>query len=294
MKVRALAVALVVVLVAVASGGAQTEKIGQVSFPVSCAAAVQKPFERAVALLHSFWYLESLKAFTAITETDPECAIAHWGIAMSLWYQIWSPPSPANLKRGTEAIARAKTATSKTARDGDLIAAADAFFGNPDAADHRTRVLAYEKAMEAVAAKYPNEREVQLFYALALQAAADPKDKSYAKQKRSAELAEKVFAAEPDHPGAAHLIIHAYDYPELASRGIPAARRYAQFAPSVPHALHMPSHISVLLGMWPEVIQGNLVAAAAEKQRARLLRMRGPWQDCSTLASVATASSSVR
>jgi tetratricopeptide (TPR) repeat protein len=121
--------------------------------------------------------------------------------------------------------------------------------------------------MEQVAGQYPNDREVQLFYALALQAAADPKDKTYAKQKKSADLAERVFVAEPDHPGAAHIIIHAYDYPDLAKRGLPAAARYAQFAPSVPHALHMPSHIYVLLGMWPETIASNVQAAAAEKDR---------------------------
>ena len=270
MKRCVLALVAVVLVGTVCSAVAQpagTEKIGQVSFPVPCKPAVQKPFERAVALLHSFWYLESLKAFTAVTDADPDCAIGYWGAALSLWYQIWSPPSPANLKRSAELMAKAKAASVKTPRDRDLIAAADAFFSNSDTQDHRTRVVAYERAMEQVAGRYPNDREVQLFYALALQAAADPKDKTYSKQRKSAEIAEKVFTAEPDHPGAAHIIIHAYDYPELAKRGLPAAGRYAQFAPSVPHALHMPSHIYVLLGMWPEVIQGNLVAAAAEKQR---------------------------
>jgi tetratricopeptide (TPR) repeat protein len=271
MKTLALLAAIAVLLVATpplpaheAQGGA--EKIGRVTFPTSCSAAVQPSFERAVALLHSFWYLEAIKAFTAVTEADPACAMGYWGIAMSGWYQIWSPPSPANLKRGTDAIAKAQGAGARTPRERDWIAAAAAFFTNTER-DHPTRVLAYEKAMEQLSLRYPQDREAALFFALALQAAADPRDKTYARQRRSGELAEKVFAAEPDHPGAAHYIIHAYDYPGLATQGLHAAGRYAQFAPSVPHALHMPSHIYVLLGMWPEVIQGNVAAAAAEKAR---------------------------
>jgi hypothetical protein len=243
------------------------DRIGQVRFPISCSAAVQKPFERAVALLHSFWYLEAAKAFTAVTQADPDCAIAYWGLAMASWTQIWSPPPPAALKRGWEAVEKARAAGAKTARERDFVAAAEAFFKDADTRDHRTRALAYGAAMEQMAQKYPGDREVMAFYALSLQATADPKDKTYAAQKRSAEIAEKIFAAEPDHPGAAHYMIHGYDYPSLASQGLPAARRYAQFAPAVPHALHMPSHIYVLLGMWPETVQGNVVAAAAEKDR---------------------------
>lgn len=258
------------VLVASPSGpSAQTpnERIGQVSFPTSCAPAVQKPFERAVALLHSFWYIEAAKAFTAVTQTDPDCAIGYWGLAMSQWTQIWAPPQPAALKRGLEAIDKAKAANAKTARERDYIAAAEAFFKDADTLDHRTRAQAYGRAMEQVYAKYPNDREAAIFYALALQATADPHDKTYANQRKSAALAEKVFAAEPNHPGAAHYIIHAYDYPPVAKQGLGAAGRYAQFAPTVPHALHMPSHIYVLLGMWPETIQSNILAAAAEKDR---------------------------
>ncbi|HXJ84799.1 MAG TPA: hypothetical protein VMS64_39675 [Candidatus Methylomirabilis sp.] len=242
-------------------------RIGKVSFPTSCNPAVQQEFERAVALLHSFWYLESAKAFTAVVQADPDCAIGYWGIAMSLWYQIWSPPSPANLKRGAEAIDRAKAIGAKTPRERDYIAAADAFFHDADRVDHRARAALYEKAMEQVYIKYPQDAEAAAFYALALQATADPHDRTYAKQRRSAEIVEKIFIAQPDHPGAAHYMIHAYDYPTLAARAVPAAARYAQFAPSVPHALHMPSHTYVLLGMWPETIQSNVAAAAAEKDR---------------------------
>src|SRR5947208_1972944 len=243
------------------------ERIGQVSFPVSCAAAVQKPFERAVALLHSFWYLEAAKAFAQIAQADPDCAMAYWGLALTNWTQIWSPPPPPALKRGWEAVEKAKAASAKTSRERDFVAAAEVFFKDGDKVDHRTRALAYGRAMEAMAQRYPQDREVMAFYALSLQATADPKDKTYALQKRSGEIAEKIFAAEPDHPGAAHYMIHGYDYPALAPQALPAARRYAQFAPSVPHALHMPSHIYVLLGMWPETIKGNIAAAAAEKSR---------------------------
>ena len=243
------------------------EKIGQVTFPVSCAPAMQKPFERAVALLHSFWYLESAKAFAAIAQADPGCGMAYWGVAMSQWTQIWSPPTPAALKRGAEAMEKAKAAGAKTDRERDYIAAADLFFRDADKTNHRTRAAAYGKAMEQMYQRYPGDREVAIFYALSLQAVADPHDKIYANQRRSGEIAEKVLAVEPNHPGAAHYIIHAYDYPATAPQGLPAARRYAQFAPSVPHALHMPSHIYVLLGMWPETVKSNLVAAEAEKDR---------------------------
>ena len=243
------------------------EKIGQVTFPVSCAPAMQKPFERAVALLHSFWYLESAKAFAAIAQADPSCGMAYWGVALSQWTQIWSPPTPAALKRGAEAMEKAKAAGAKTDRERDYIAAADLFFRDADKTDHRTRAAAYGKAMEQMYQRYPGDREVAIFYALSLQAVADPHDKTYANQRRSGEIAEKVLAVEPNHPGAAHYIIHAYDYPATAPQGLPAARRYAQFAPSVPHALHMPSHIYVLLGMWPETVKSNLVAAEAEKDR---------------------------
>ena len=263
------AMTALVVAAWVATPRAQTasERIGQVTFATSCGAAVQKPFERGVALLHSFWYIEAAKAFTAVTQADPDCAIAYWGLAMSQWTQIWAPPQPAALKRGWDAVEKAKAASAKTPRERDFIAAAEAFFKDADTIDHRTRAQAYGRAMEQMYASYPQDREVAIFYALALQATADPHDKTYANQRKSAEIAEKVLAAEPNHPGAAHYIIHAYDYPPVARQGLAAASRYAQFAPSVPHALHMPSHTYVLLGMWTETILSNVAAAAAEKDR---------------------------
>src|SRR5438445_6576883 len=268
MKVSpSLAAVVVAGIVAASVVADEPEKIGQVRFAVSCRADVQKPFERAVALLHSFWYIEAAKAFTAVAQADPDCAMAYWGLAMSNWTQIWSPPPAAALKRGWDAVEKAKAANAKTPRERDFIAAAEAFFKDADKVDHRTRAQAYGRAMEQMYASYPQDREVAIFYALALQATADPHDKTYASQRKSAEIAEKVLAAEPNHPGAAHYIIHAYDYPPVARQGLAAASRYAQFAPSVPHALHMPSHTYVLLGMWTETIQSNVAAAAAEKDR---------------------------
>jgi Tfp pilus assembly protein PilF len=266
---RNAAVLSIVMALAVASMVAadEPERIGRVRFAVSCIPAVQKPFERAVALLHSFWYLEASKAFTQITQADPDCAMAYWGLAMTNWTQIWSPPPAAALKRGADAVEKAKTAGARTPRERDFVAAAEAFFKDADRIEHRPRALAYGRAMEEMAQRNPHDVEVLAFYALSLQATADPKDKTYANQKRSAEIAEKIFATEPDHPGAAHYMIHGYDYPPLAPQGLPAARRYAQFAPSVPHALHMPSHIYVLLGMWPDTVKSNVAAAAAEKSR---------------------------
>src|SRR6516225_649567 len=199
---------LVAVVIAAVVGGAvaadETEKIGQVRFAVSCSSAMQKPFERAVALLHSFWYLESAKAFAAIAQADPGCGMAYWGVAMSQWTQIWSPPAPAALKRGAEAMEKAKAAGAKTDRERDYIAAAELFFRDADKTDHRTRAAAYGKAMEQMYQRYPGDREVAMFYALSLQAVADPHDKTYANQRRSGEIAEKVLAVEPNHPGAAH------------------------------------------------------------------------------------------
>jgi len=190
---------LVAVVIAAVVGGAvaadETEKIGQVRFAVSCSSAVQRPFERAVALLHSFWYLESAKAFAAVAQADPDCAMAYWGVAMSNWTQIWSPPPPAALKRGWEAVEKAKAAGAKTPRERDFVSAAEAFFKDADKLDHRTRVVAYGKVMEQMAQRYPDDREVMAFYALSLQATADPHDKTYASQKHSAEIAECFWLA---------------------------------------------------------------------------------------------------
>jgi tetratricopeptide (TPR) repeat protein len=242
-----------------------TKKLGQVHFPVSCSAEAQAQFDRAVVILHSFWYEEAVKTFTAVTEADPSCAMAHWGIAMSIYYPLWVPPDQATLQKGLGAVEKAKSIGAKSDRERAYIGAIEVFYKDSDKLDHRTRALAYEKAMEQIYLRYPEDQEAAVFYALALNTTAPPTDKTYAKQLKAGEILEKVFAEQPNHPGVAHYIIHSYDNPMLASRGLTAARRYAKIAPEVPHAQHMPSHIFTRLGLWQESIQSNLGAVAASK-----------------------------
>ncbi len=247
---------------------AEPEKVGTVHFPISCSAEVQQPFERAVALLHSFWFEEANKGFTSVTEMDPDCAMGYWGIAMSLWYPLWEHPSEAMLKQGSAAVEKAEAVGAKTDRERDYIAAIETFYKDSDKLDHRTRALAYEKAMEQMYRRYAEDREAAAFYALALDATALPTDKTYANQKKAGAILEKIFAEEPNHPGVAHYIIHSYDSPLLAERALTAARSYAKIAPAVPHALHMPSHIFTQLGLWQESIESNRASAAAAKDHA--------------------------
>ncbi len=246
------------------------EKLGTVSFSTSCAPAVQKQFLRGVAMLHSFWYEEAERTFNEVAKADPACAMAYWGIAMSDFHPIWDArgPDAAILKKGWETVEKAKSLAPKTERERDYIAALEAFYKDSDKENHRTRVLAYEAAMERVYTRYPEDREAAAFYSLALlgTVAASPVDKTLARQKKAGEIAEKVFAAEPNHPGAAHYVIHAYDYPPLAEKALPAARRYAKIAPDAPHALHMPSHIFTRLGLWQESIESNTASALAARK----------------------------
>jgi hypothetical protein len=260
-----LAALIVVLSTGMAMGHEKDEKLGRVHFAVSCSQEAQTQFERAVALLHSFWYAEAVKGFTAVTETDPTCAMGYWGIAMSLWYPLWQPPSEAMLKKGWAAVEQAKAVGGKTEREQGYIAAIEMFYKDAGTVDHRTRSLAYEKAMEQLSLRYPEDREGAVFYALALNATASPNDKTYANQLKATAILERVFTEQPEHPGVAHYLIHSYDYPPLADRGLDAARRYAKIAPSAPHALHMPSHIFTRLGLWQESIDSNRDSASAAK-----------------------------
>jgi len=246
------------------------EKLGKVSFPFSCDAALQPQFNRAVAILHSFGYEKAAGAFAEVAEKDPACGMAFWGLAMTYYHPIWEVPNPTVLKQGWAAVERAKSAGAKTQRERDYIAAIEVFYKDSDKLDHRTRALAYEKAMEQLQARYPDDREAAIFYALAVRGNAPPSDKTYANQKKAGAILEKAFAEQPEHPGLAHYIIHCYDYPTLADRALDAARRYAKIAPDSPHALHMPSHIFTRLGYWQESIESNLAsAAAAQKDSAQ-------------------------
>lgn len=242
------------------------EKLGKVNFPVSCDAGLQPQFNSAVAMLHSFWYEKARDTFAAIAQKDPSCGMADWGIAMTDYHPIWEAPGPAALKDGSAAVEKAKSAGAKTQREKDYIAAIEIFYKDYDKIDHRTRALAYEKEMEQLQVRYPDDPETAVFYALSLIATAPPPDKTYVNQKKAGEILEKIFSAQPDHPGIAHYIIHAYDSPQLANRALDAARRYAKIAPESPHALHMPSHIFTRLGLWQESIDSNLASSAAAKK----------------------------
>jgi tetratricopeptide (TPR) repeat protein len=268
------ALAAVLALAPVCSAPAQTdahdlmEGRGRgVSFPISCGEDIQPRFDAALAALHSFWYGQALKEFMAISATKPDCAMAYWGIAMSVWNQIWAPPRPDNLKTGGDAIARAMAVGATTQRERDYLDALAAFYANYDKLDHRTRAGAYMLKMERVAERYPGDVEAQLFYALSLLATADGLDKTYKNQLKAGGILERVFAEKPEHPGPSHYIIHAYDYPALVDRALAAAQKYAVCVTVVPHAIHMPSHTYVLLGRWQDTITANNAAETAEADR---------------------------
>lgn len=242
------------------------DRLGDVVFPISCNKAAQQEFNRALAMLHSFFYPEAGKTFSRSTEINPSCAMGFWGVAMSWWYPLWFPPTKESFLQGKAAIDKAIALGAPTERERAYIAALANFYGDFDKLDHKSRSLAYEKAMADVHKKYPDDREAAAFYALALQSTANPNDKTYANQLKSAEILERLFAEQPNHPGIAHYLIHAYDYPELAPRALPAARRYGAIAPSMPHALHMPSHTYIAVGLWQESIESNIAAGDAARK----------------------------
>ncbi len=246
-----------------------TDQLGTVHFPVSCASTVQKPFERGVALLHSFWYEEAEKEFQQIAEDDPQCAMAHWGIGMSIWHQLWNQPDAATVKRGQAEVKKAESLHPKTDRERDYLAAMQAFYRGKKR-DYHDRANAYSKAMETAYQRYPDDREAAAFYALSLLASEPDNDTTFTNRKQAAAILEKLFAVEPDHPGVAHYLIHSYDKPQLAELGLPAARRYAKIAPAAPHALHMPSHIFARLGLWQDDIDSNLASIAATRKTAAM------------------------
>lgn len=234
------------------------EHFGTVHFPISCGAEAQRQFDRAVAMLHSFDYPETVRTFSTIAQAQPDCAMAYWGIAISERPNpLVQPLPPELLRRGAEAIAKAETAASQTPREREWVAALALYFRDWASVPQRQRSLAYEQAMARLHQRYPDDVEAGAFYALALLEAADLEDKTYGNQLKAAALLEALEPGHPDHPGILHYLIHAYDYAPLAERGLPAARRYAQLAPSAAHALHMPSHIFAQLGLWQDVIQGE-------------------------------------
>jgi hypothetical protein len=238
--------------------GQQDEKLGKLSFPTSCDPKVQAEFERGVAMIHSFWFLIARRTFEGVLRQDPNCAIAYWGIALDLLgNSLATVPPRADAEAAWAALEKAREVGAKTQRERDWIEALSAYYRDHDKTPVNARLAAYNKAMEQLTQRYPDDYEAQVFYALTLQASASPADTTYANQLKSVAILEKLYDQNPQHPGVTHFIIHAYDYSPLAEKGIPAARRYAGLAPAVPHARHMPSHIYSMVGLWEESIASN-------------------------------------
>ena len=257
---------------------------GKIDFPVSSSAEVKPEFNRGVALLHSFFYEEARRIFTAVAEQDPKCAMAQWGIAMTWWHPIWTPPRPDEMAAGKAAIDKAMAMPAGSDRERRFITALHAYYHAPESpaaaavgqschgpVGPRDRVVIYEKAMRELSEKYPDDFEAQTFYALARLSLgyATPDDTTLSNQLAAAQILEKLWKKNPNHPGVTHYLIHCYDYPALARRGLAAAMAYGSIAPWVPHALHMPSHIFTRLGMWDESIAANRAAVDAARAYAK-------------------------
>jgi hypothetical protein len=252
---------------------AEGEALGKVNLPTSCRAEVAAEFTRAVALLHSFGYEESRRSFEIVAGQDPDCAMAYWGIAMTYYHPIWAPPSPVELRAGRAAAEKAVAAGPRSERERGYVDAVTVFYRNSDTVSHAVRARAWSDALEGLSRRFPDDHEATIFYALSLLGTAPPGDSTFANQRKAAAILNGLLPAEPEHPGIAHYMIHAFDYPPLAQDALPAARAYAKIAPSSPHALHMPSHIFTRLGLWQESIASNLASAAAARQ---LVAVRHP------------------
>src|SRR5262245_35265824 len=260
----------------------QAPQIGRVRFAISCGLKSQRRFNQAVAWLHSFEYDRAEQEFARITQSDPDCAMGYWGQAMSYYHPLWAPPGPAELERGAAAAEKGKSAGARTRRENEYIQAISVFYTDHDRLSYESRALAYEQAMERLHRHYPKDEEAAVFYALSLNATAlatVPADKTYAKQKKAAAILNRVLRDRPRHPGVAHYLIHSYDYPQLASLALTAARSYAGIAPDSAHALHMPSHIFTRLGLWQESIKSNVASEASAKKHAAEARMAGAWDE---------------
>ncbi|MGA7072648.1 hypothetical protein [Bradyrhizobium sp.] len=261
-------VATVAVFGSSTSGRAQEEadlKFGKVHFATTCNEVAQRRFDRAMRYQHSFWYAQSKEIYEEAIKADPGCAIAYWGIALSLLNNPHSAIPTPNLPLGLAAIGKAKEIGAKSERERDYIDALSVMYVDYDKTPHQARVQSYLKKMEALAAKYPDDDEAQIFYAITLNVAASPADKTYANQLKGAAILEPIWQRQPLHPGIAHYLIHLYDYPSIAAKGLPAAFRYAKIAPNAPHAQHMPSHIFTRVGYWKESIAANLASVKAAK-----------------------------
>ncbi len=253
-----------------------TEAFGEISFSLSCNYETRDTFELGLALLHSFEYAEAEKAFVRVIDKDPECAMAYWGVSMSIFQSLWMQADLAYLEKGKKLLAIART-LDMDAKERDYLEAISVFYENWDSIDKMTRKRMYEDKMETLYLKYKDDTEAAVFYALAIRAAADPSDKEYIRQKKSGNILEGLFKENQNHPGIAHYIIHNYDYPELASKALTTARRYAQIAPASAHAQHMPSHIFTRLGLWQESIDTNINSATSAVCYAESVNPNANW-----------------
>ena len=250
--------------------GAVTERIGRVAFATSCRPDAQARFERAMALLHSFWWEEGGRAFRAVAAADSTCALAYWGLALNVWGNPFvGGPSGDNLRQGASAAARALALGAPTARERGFLASVGALYRDYETTPNSRRLLAYSDTLARVYRDFPDDPEVAIYYALSLVATALPTDTTFSRQRQAAAILNPLFRRFPEHPGLAHYIIHADDSPQLAALGLDAARRYARIAPSAPHAQHMPSHIFVRLGLWDETIAANQRSLDAGIEYAR-------------------------
>jgi len=248
---------------------AKDKPIGKVEFANSCSPEAKQTLNKSVALLHHMMYMQAEKEFQKAAEIDPECPMAYWGIAMTQFHPLWAPPSKEELQKGHDALLKAKQLKPKTPREQDYVSAVEAFYDGWDSKDHKTRITAWSEGQKVVLDNNPNDIDAGAFYALSLLATAPKIDKEFKNQQQAGQILENLLQTAPEHPALFHYTIHAYDNPMLASRGVTVARGYDKLAPNVPHALHMPSHIFVRLGIWPDTIDWNIrSAAAAEEQSA--------------------------
>ena len=253
-----------------------TNQFGEVSFTLYCDEATREYFDLALALLHSFEYAEAEKAFVKIIDIDPNCPMAYWGVAMSIYHALWEAPTPKELEKASKLLSIAES-LPKAKREQEYLDAIGAYYRDWETVPHKIRALNMERQMEAIYKQYPSDKEAAIFYALALNSTADPTDKTYRNQKKAGTILESIFPDQPNHPGIAHYIIHNYDYPELAHLALPTARKYAEIAPSSAHAQHMPSHIFTRLGLWDESIESNLNSASSARCYAEQSEMEGNW-----------------
>lgn len=259
--------------------GPPNQQLGSVDFAIACRAETQDNFALGLKLLHSFEYEEAEKVFAALIRQQPTCPMAYWGVAMSTFHPLWTPPSEAELRKGAKALAIAQALPPSSPKEAAYIAALATFYQDWPTVTHQTRCLRFAEAMQKLAARYPDDQEATILSALALTAAADPADKTFARQKKAGALLAALAPDNPDHPGIVHYLIHAYDAPGLAILALPAARKYASVAPSSAHALHMPSHIFTRLGLWPEAVASNLASVAAARCYAEQAGLKGHWDE---------------